>query len=219
LKERRKTLELFSLFVILLLLFGFPTYFFVFNFSADIKHETTRWAIIEDNLGNRLAIEPDNTTVWKMLVECNKPTLYAYIEGIVVPYENLWQFRFEPLTISVHNGNIRSMNANIQYIASNLDHFLFNESGINIVKIEIFEHKYYGIIGLAFDLVILTLVIPIFSFYLVYRNKTLKRYELIKDSILEVKEDLEGISFAILSQKVDLKQKQIEQLIKKAIWR
>ena len=212
----RRTVEIISIVVIFSLLLGFPIYFIILNNSPDIKHETTRWAIIEDNLGNRLAIEPENTDVWEEFVEYNKPILYAYVKGIVVPYENLWQFRFEPSTISIQNVSSRYLNANIQYIASNLDHLLFNEFGVNIEKIEIFEHKYYGIIGFSVDLVILILAIPIFSFYLVFRNKTQKRYELIKNSILEVKDDLEGISLAMLSQKVDLQQKQVEQLIKKS---
>ena len=213
----KKEIKIIFVIVILLLLFVYPTFFLFGNFSKDIKHETTRWAVIEDYNGNQLAIEPENTTIWEEIVEFRKNESHMYVgylTGLIVPYDNFWQFRFEPSTITVHwSISSRSSDARIIYVANNLDSLLYQEFGINVVSISFPEQEYNGIIGLVIDLAFSLVAILIFSFYLVFTNKSQKQYELVKRTILSVKDNPTGISFDILKQKVDLDQKRVEQII------
>ncbi|MGC9778313.1 MAG: hypothetical protein HZR80_03635 [Candidatus Heimdallarchaeota archaeon] len=215
-KERGKIIELFSVLVILTLLFGYPTYFFISNNSEDIKHETNRWAIIKDYDGNQLAVDASNRSIWEEIrkdYETN-PGSPMFIYGMVVSYDNSWQFRLEPSTVISFIGNIKGPSYTIIEIANNLELHLSKWRAIRIKSIRFFNFKYAGIIGLTFDMTLSIISIILFSLYLFSKRKR-RIYEKIKEALLVAKETPEGISFTLLSQKVDLKQKRIEQLINK----
>ncbi len=222
-KKRRKIIELFSLFVILILLFGFPTYVLITNNSEDIKHETNRWAIIEDYDGNQLAIDAFNSSIWnelrkdwKELRKDSGTNLSApmFIFGLVVSYDNSWQFRFEPSTVSSTIGYIKEPSYTIIEIANNLEWHLSQRIPIEIESIRFFNFQNAGMVILIIDVIVSIVSIITFSLYL-FSKRERRRYKTIKEALLVAKETPEEISFALLSQKVDLKQKQIEHLIKK----
>ncbi len=217
-KERRKIIALFSLFVILVLLFGFPTYFLIINNSEDIKHETNRWAIIEDIDGNQLAVDMSNSSIWEQIRKVYETNLssHIFIYGIVVSYDNSWQFRLEPSTVFACKTNyIRMPPRTIIEIRNNLEWHLSMMTVIRIESIRFFNCKYAGMIALVIDLIVSIVSIITFSLYLMFTNKMQKQYEKTKGVLLIAKETQGEISFAQLSQKVNLKQKRLEGLIEK----
>ncbi len=211
----RKVPKLIFIVVIIGLLFGYPTYFFILNNSEDIKHETNSWAIIKDYDGNQLAVDASNRSIWEEFrkdYEMN-PGSHIFIYGMVVSYDNSWQFRFEPSTVFSFIGNIKGPSYTIIEIANNLEWHLSEWLVISIKSIRFFEHKYAGIIVLIFDMTVSIVSIIMFGLYLFSERERI--YEKIKEALLVSKETPEGISFTLLSQKVDLKQKRIEHLINK----
>ena len=165
----RKILSGVFIAIIVCLLFGFPTCFFGFNFSKDIKHDTAHWAIIEERWGTRLAIEPTNELVWEELLNPNYNLASISIWGTIISYDNSWQFRFDPATIRVEYGWKSSPTLND--VSSNLEHYLGRDVGIIFHKVSIFEHKFYGLTLLIIDLSLALAAIVAFSLFLFLTKK------------------------------------------------
>lgn len=199
--------------VIIGLLFGYPTYFLLFNLSKDIKHETTKWAIIEDTFGNRLAIEPSSEFVWDELLHPEENVTSISIWGTITSYDNLWQFRFEPTSIHVVY-NMRS-SPSISEIADDLERFLDSDRGIIFDSIKIFEHKYLGITTFIIDITLSLVSIIVFSFYLIYSKIEKRKYAQLINILSASKEVQEGILFELISQKISLSPTKIKLLIKR----
>lgn len=92
--------------------------------STALKHETNRWAVIEDVNGNRMAVETTNDNVWTQLVQLNENGTRMWIGGIVEKYGNKWGFRFKPETLTVAEVTAEGLQATIKYISENLDYWL-----------------------------------------------------------------------------------------------
>ena len=215
--ERRKIIELFSLFIILILLFGYPTYFFIFNSSEDIKHETNRWAIIEDYDGNQLAVDAPNRSIWEELRKDWKELRKDYdmlIFGVIVSYDNSWHFRLEPSTLGLCGlgGIIREQTYSIIEIANNLDEHLSRLVLIEVKSMQFFNFRNAGMFVLIVDMIVTIVSIILFSLYL-FSKRERRRYEKIKGELLAAKETQGETSFTLLSQKANLKQKRLERLI------
>ena len=215
---RRKTLEIITLVAILLLLFCFPTYFFIFNNSPQIKHETNRWMLIRDNDGNKIAVEAINSSLWDSL----KMFYHEYenegepmsILGVVVSYDNSWQFRLNPSTISMGYGFWKMETYTISEITTNLESHLSTTVAIYFTTIQFNNFKNTGLIPFIIDMIVSVVSLLLFSIYLVFkreRNLSAK----IKEILLDAKEYPEGISFSLLSQNVGLKQQRILHLLSK----
>jgi len=212
----RKVPKLIFIVVIIGLLFGYPTYFLFFNLSNDIKHENNRWVLVKDSDGNQLAVEVLNSDIWEELRNDYKTNLSSsmFIQGIVIPYDNSWQFRFDPSTVSSIIGDVRVIHYTILEIANNLESHLSSLTVIKIESIKFFKYNYAGAIGLTIDITLSIVSIIMFSLYL-FLEREKRIYEKIKETLLVSKEIPEGITFTLLSQKVNLKQKRLEKLINK----
>jgi len=224
-KERkRKILELFASIVILTLFFGYPTYFFVLNYSPDTKHETNRWAIFEDTDGDKIALEVDDDNIWDEIQENWKevrkitdPELHMYISGVVVSYDNSWGFRLDPSTVSSTLLQIdlwSKSRSTIEHIATYLNGTLSNDYDIHITTIRFYNSEYVGVIPFIIDLIVTGVSLLLFSLYFYFKWER-KLSETIKDELLNTKETPKGITFTTLSQKTDMKQQRIKHLMNK----
>jgi hypothetical protein len=96
-----------------------------FRLPADnLKHETTRWAVIEDYGGDRVAVETARAEVWSQLVQLNQNGSRLWIGGIVERYNNSWGFRFKPETLALAEVTAEGSQATIRYISENLNQWL-----------------------------------------------------------------------------------------------
>ena len=89
-----------------------------------LKHETDRWAVIQDVKGDCIAVEPTNDEVWEQLVRLYQNKTERFIGSIVEEYDNKWGFRFKPENITIAEVTAEGLQATIRYISENLDYWL-----------------------------------------------------------------------------------------------
>jgi len=94
------------------------------DFLSALKHETNRWAVIEDVNGDRMAVEPSSNTVWSTLVELHQNGTSMWVGGIVERYANKWGFRFKPDTVTVAQFTAEALQATIRHISADFDYWL-----------------------------------------------------------------------------------------------
>ncbi|MHA1187929.1 MAG: hypothetical protein ACTSSK_13835, partial [Candidatus Heimdallarchaeota archaeon] len=195
-KERQKILAIVSIIVILLLFFGYPTYFLIFNNSPDIKHETNRWMLIRDNDGNKIAVEAINSNLWDELI-----TFYQMYEnsgnplsiwGVITSYNNTWQFRLDPATLYFRLGIFPSMVYSINEISDNLEMHLSTKIGFYVNSIQFINVRYAGVIPFIIDMIVSVVSLLLFSIYLVLKRER-NMLAKIKEAVLNAKEIPEGI--------------------------
>ncbi|RLI44705.1 hypothetical protein DRO69_06755 [Candidatus Bathyarchaeota archaeon] len=105
--------------------------------SNPLKHDTDRWAVIEDINRDRIAVETVSDEVWSQLTQLNQNETRMWIGGIVSDYDNKWGFRFDPETITVAEVTAEGLQATIRYISENLDYWLGEWAYVNAKVIEI----------------------------------------------------------------------------------
>jgi len=89
-----------------------------------VKHETNRWAVIEDVNGDRMAVEPINNDVWSKLVQMNQNRTRMFVGGIVERYNNKWGFRFKPDNVTVAEVTAEGLQATIRDISADINYWL-----------------------------------------------------------------------------------------------
>ena len=89
-----------------------------------LKHETDRWAVIEDVNGDRITVEPVRDEVWLQLVQMQQNESRMWIGSIVETYDNKWGFRFKPENVTVAEVTAEGLQASIRYISENLNYWL-----------------------------------------------------------------------------------------------
>lgn len=94
------------------------------DLSTAVKHETNRWAVIEDVNGDRIAVEPIDDHIWSELVQLNQNGTRMFVGGIVERYNNKWGFRFKPDNVRVAQFTAEGLQATIRYISENIDYWL-----------------------------------------------------------------------------------------------
>jgi hypothetical protein len=94
------------------------------DYLREIDHETGRWAVIEDENGHHIAVEPTSDEVWNQLVSLYQNGTKMWIGGIIEEYENKWGFRFKPESITIAEVTAEGLQATIQYISENLDYWI-----------------------------------------------------------------------------------------------
>lgn len=94
------------------------------NLMFALKHGTSRWAVIVDREGSRMAVEPVSDEVWERLVQLCENQSLRFVGGIVELYENKWGFRFKPENVTVAEFTAEGLQANIRYVGENLEYWL-----------------------------------------------------------------------------------------------
>jgi len=89
-----------------------------------VKHETNRWAVIEDFNGDRMAVEPVSDHIWSELVRLNQNGTRMFVGGIVERYDSKWGFRFKPDTVTVAQFTAEGLQGTIEYISTHIDDWL-----------------------------------------------------------------------------------------------
>lgn len=89
-----------------------------------IKHETDRWAVIEDVNGDRMAVEPVDDKVWLDLVSLNQNGTRMFVGGVVEAYGNKWGFRFKPDTVTIAHVTAEGLQGTIDYISAHVEDWL-----------------------------------------------------------------------------------------------
>jgi len=89
-----------------------------------VKHETNRWAVIEDVNGDKMAVEPISNRIWSELVQLNQNRTRMFVGGIVERYDNKWGFRFKPDSVTVAQVTAEGLQGTIEYISTHIDDWL-----------------------------------------------------------------------------------------------
>jgi hypothetical protein len=89
-----------------------------------LKHETNRWAVIEDVNCDRIAIEPTRDNVWLQLVQLQQNESRMWIGSIVESYDNKWGFRFKPENITIAQFTAEGLQATIRFINENVTYWV-----------------------------------------------------------------------------------------------
>lgn len=122
----KNKLVLAGVIVLAVLVIGFSVWIYwrSIDYSGKTKHETNRWALIEDSKGDIMAIETTNPSVWDTLVNLHNNQTEMWIGGIVEEYDNHWGFRFRPDTIIIAQITIEGAQSNIQGISGDLNYWI-----------------------------------------------------------------------------------------------
>ncbi len=90
-----------------------------------------RLAVIEDEKGDRIGVEPISDEVWSKLVELFHSKEMMWIGGVVEEFINVepdkyykWGFRFKPGTIVVAEVTAEGLQTTIRDISANIDYWL-----------------------------------------------------------------------------------------------
>ena len=102
------------------------------NYLGAIPPETdNRLAVIEDEKGDRIAVEPIRDEVWSKLVELFLSKEMMWIGGVVEEYINIkpdkyykWGFRFKPGTIVVAEVTAEGLQTTIRSISADIGYWL-----------------------------------------------------------------------------------------------
>jgi len=89
-----------------------------------VKHETNRWAVIEDVNGDRIAVEPVSNQIWSELIQLKENETRMFVGGIVERYNNKWGFRFTPDTVTVAQVTAEGLQATIRDITADIDYWV-----------------------------------------------------------------------------------------------
>jgi hypothetical protein len=103
------------------------TAFFFSGKNVDpraLKHETNRWAVIEDINGDQIAVETVRNETWAELVQLRQNGSRLWVGSFVEEYDNLWGFRFSPGNLTVAEVTAEGLQANIKYIKANLANWM-----------------------------------------------------------------------------------------------
>jgi hypothetical protein len=85
-----------------------------------LKHETSRWAVIKDINGDRIAVEPTSDQIWTQLAELYQNQSTKWIGSFLEIYDNKWGFRFKPENITVAETTVEGAQATIKWISEDL---------------------------------------------------------------------------------------------------
>ena len=137
-------LVLAGIVIIIIALVGFSTSLYLrsLDYSNKTKHETDKWAVIEDSKGNIMAVETVNPNVWRTLLNLLNNQTEIWIGGIVEEYDSHWGFRFKPDTIVVAQITIEGAQSNIQGISGDLNYWINiwdKEAYVLAIVVEIHE--------------------------------------------------------------------------------
>ncbi|MEM2101902.1 MAG: hypothetical protein QXM22_00120 [Candidatus Bathyarchaeia archaeon] len=100
--------------------------FWVYYANSDnaLKHETSRWAVIKDSYGDRIAVEPTSNQTWSQLVALYQNQTIRWIGGIVETYDNKWGYRFKPENITIAEVTAEGLQTHIRRISEDLNYWL-----------------------------------------------------------------------------------------------
>lgn len=91
---------------------------------SALKHDTNRWAVIQDTNRDRMSVEPVGDDIWSQLVQLSQNGSRRLVGGVVEKYDNKWGLRFKPATVTVAEVTAEGLQATIKYISENLDYWL-----------------------------------------------------------------------------------------------
>ena len=100
---------------------------FVWYYSdvlSALKHETDRWAVIQDRNGDHIAVEPTGDDVWNTLVQLRGNMSERWIGSIVEKYNSKWGFRFKPENVTIAEFTVEGAQTTIRSISQDLDYWL-----------------------------------------------------------------------------------------------
>ena len=94
------------------------------EYFSKTKHESERWAVIQDTKNDVIAVETSGEDIWISLKNLNQNQSEMWVGGIVEEYDNHWGFRFDPDTIITAEITIEGAQSNIQGISEDLNYWI-----------------------------------------------------------------------------------------------
>jgi hypothetical protein len=86
-----------------------------------VKHETNRWAVIEDMNGDKMAVETVWNETWAVLVEMRQNGSRLWVGSFVESYGNKWGFRLDPGNLTVAQVAEEDLQVTMRYVSASLN--------------------------------------------------------------------------------------------------
>jgi len=103
----------------------------------SLRHDTARWAVIEDLVGDRIVVEPLSDQVWSQLFSLHQNGSRRWVGGIVEEYDNSWGFRFRPDSIVVAEVTAEGLQTNVRSISEDLDYWKGGYAYVSALVVEV----------------------------------------------------------------------------------
>jgi len=110
--------------IVIVVILGVVVWANYVDYLTAVKHETNRWAVIEDVNSDKMAVEPSNSHVWSELVSLHQNGSRMFVGGIIERYNNKWGFRFKPDTVRVAQFTAEGLQATIRDMSADIDYWL-----------------------------------------------------------------------------------------------
>jgi FPC/CPF motif-containing protein YcgG len=108
------------------------------EYLSTTKHDTNRWAVIQDVDGSMIAIETTDEALWNQLVQLQKNGTEMWIGGVVERYDNKWGFHFNPDTIIIAQFTIEGAQTTIHFLSEDIEYWInfgFAYIGSKVIEI------------------------------------------------------------------------------------
>jgi hypothetical protein len=93
-------------------------------FPDPLRHDTPRWAVIEDVNGDRIAVETPDDAVWAELLSLHANGTEQWVGGPLERYGNAWGFRFVPANLTVAEVTAEGLQTTLREIRADPDYWL-----------------------------------------------------------------------------------------------
>ena len=102
-----------------------------------LKHETARWAVIEDVNGDRMAVETMSNETWSVLVELKQNGSRVWVGSLVETYSNDWGFRFDPRNLTVAWVVDEDVQATVKYVSASFGNWVGRWAFFSVRVVEV----------------------------------------------------------------------------------
>jgi len=93
-----------------------------------LKHETQRWAVIEDGNGDRISIETERNNIWHELTVLFENKTERFFGSAVEEYDNKWGFRYNSENISIRELVAEENHTTIKHVSENTTYWMSLDS-------------------------------------------------------------------------------------------
>ena len=116
-KTPKKSVALLSMMILTIIIGAF--FWSYYEEVSILKHETQRWAVLEDENGNRISIETESSIIWDELTILYQNERERFIGDSFEEYDNKWGFRYDPENIIIRELVAEENQTTIYYLYEN----------------------------------------------------------------------------------------------------
>ncbi|TRZ53779.1 MAG: hypothetical protein D4S01_00660 [Dehalococcoidia bacterium] len=122
-KKTNKTIITLLVITILTIITG--ALFWMYHEEVNtLKHETQRWAVIEDLNGDRIAIETESNELWDELTAFQNNKIERFFGSNIEEYNNKWGFRYNPENLEIREFAVEEKQTTIERVNKNITYWM-----------------------------------------------------------------------------------------------